>query len=186
MGNKELQKKKHVTLPASESLSSTWNNLHSVSECQNALHCEAQPQSCLNGLMVRMPGILLGSTIASGFLGTYYYLYFNIKVLDIKKFISLSCMCNACWCCILVIQAHLRILSLVIRLYLKFNHKNRIRSSQVTAAALDTVHNLKGWIQDKEDPADWMRPGLLQPVHSDNDGEEKQRTGERERNRRGN
>lgn len=31
-----------------------------------------------------------------------------------------------------------------------------------------------------------MRPGLPQPVHTDSDGEEKQRAGGRERNRRGN
>ena len=33
---------------------------------------------------------------------------------------------------------------------------------------------------------DLMRPGLPQPVHTDSDGEEKQRAGGRERNRRGN
>lgn len=33
---------------------------------------------------------------------------------------------------------------------------------------------------------DLMRPGLPQPVHTDSDGEEKQKAGGRERNRRGN
>lgn len=33
---------------------------------------------------------------------------------------------------------------------------------------------------------DLKRPGLPQPVHTDSDGEEKQRAGGRERNRRGN
>lgn len=33
---------------------------------------------------------------------------------------------------------------------------------------------------------DLMRPGLPQPVHTDSDGEEKQRAGGRERDRRGN
>lgn len=76
-----------------------------------------------------------------------------------------------------------------------FNGLWRLRSttesSQVTTAALCPFHNLGNRFggmdpRQRRDPVDLMRPGLPQPLHTDSDGEEKQRAGGRERNCKGN
>lgn len=79
---------------------------------------------------------------------------------------------------------------------LTFNGLWRLRTTtegyRVSTAALCTVHNLGNRFgrmdpRSRRDPVDLMRPGLPQPVHTDSDGEEKQKGWrERGRNRRGN